>query len=76
MAAAPAPLAAAAPPVVEAAPPPRREAVVAKGPASPREACGERTQFALYYCMQTQCEQSQWAQHAQCKRLRDRDEVD
>ena len=76
MAAAPAPLAAAAPPVVEAAPPPRREAVVAKGPASPREAFGERTQFALYYCMQTQCEQSQWAQHAQCKRLRDRDEVD
>jgi hypothetical protein len=75
-AAAPAPVAAPAPPVVEAAPPPKREAVVAKGPASPREACGERTQFALYYCMQTQCEQSQWSQHAQCKRLRDRDEVD
>ncbi|MGE5115742.1 MAG: hypothetical protein ACM3N6_04520, partial [Betaproteobacteria bacterium] len=56
-----------------AAPP--REAVVAKGPASPREVCGDRTQFALYYCMQTQCEQPQWARHPQCIRLRDRDEV-
>ena len=76
--AAPAPIAVPAPPpVAEAAPPPpKREAVVAKGPSSPREACGGRTQFALYYCMQTQCEQSQWSQHAQCKRLRDRDEVD
>ena len=74
----PPPVAAPAPPPVAevAPPPPKREAVVAKGPSSPREACGERTQFALYYCMQTQCEQSQWTQHAQCKRLRDRDEVD
>ena len=76
---APPPVAAPAPPppLAEVAPPaPKREAVVAKGPASPREACGDRTQFALYYCMQTQCEQSQWTRHAQCKRLRDRDEVD
>lgn len=44
--------------------------------ASPREACGSRTQFALYRCMQTQCDKPQWTQHAQCKRLRIRDEVD
>lgn len=43
---------------------------------SPREACGERTPFALYRCMQTLCGQSQWSSHAQCQRLRERDEVE
>jgi len=44
--------------------------------SSPREACGNRTQFSLYRCMQTQCAQPQWVQHPLCKRLRIRDEVE
>jgi non-specific serine/threonine protein kinase len=44
--------------------------------SGPREACGNRTQFALYRCMQTQCEKWQWSQHPQCKRLRARDDID
>jgi non-specific serine/threonine protein kinase len=43
---------------------------------SPREACGERTQFALYLCMQQQCARSAWANHPQCVRLRATDEVE
>jgi hypothetical protein len=43
--------------------------------ASPREACGARTDFSLYRCMQTQCAQARWHQHPSCKRLRERDEV-
>jgi serine/threonine protein kinase len=60
------------------APPPARVAQqsVSRGPASPREACGARTQFSLYRCMQTQCSQRQWASHAQCERLRTTDSVD
>jgi serine/threonine protein kinase len=42
----------------------------------PRDACGNRTQFSLYRCMQTQCAQAQWSQHPVCKRLRIRDEVE
>jgi len=42
---------------------------------SPREACGARTDFSLYRCMQTQCAQARWHQHPSCKRLRERDEV-
>ena len=49
---------------------------VSRGPANPREACGARTQFSLYRCMQTQCSQRQWASHAQCERLRTTDSVD
>jgi non-specific serine/threonine protein kinase len=44
--------------------------------SGPREACGDRTQFALYRCMKTQCEQERWIQHPACKRLRERDDVD
>ena len=43
---------------------------------NPREACGNRTQFSLYRCMQAQCAKAQWKQHPSCKRLRVRDEVD
>jgi hypothetical protein len=43
---------------------------------SPREACGERTQFSLYLCMQQQCARSAWASHPQCVRLRATDEVE
>jgi len=46
------------------------------GPASPREACAGRTQFSLYRCMQSQCEQRGWAKHPQCERLRATDSVD
>lgn len=44
--------------------------------SGPREACGDRTQFALYRCMKAQCEQERWVQHPACKRLRVRDDVD
>jgi serine/threonine protein kinase len=44
--------------------------------ASPREACGGRTEFALYRCMQTLCTQRQWTAHAQCDHLRATDRVD
>jgi serine/threonine protein kinase len=47
-----------------------------QAPASPREACGARTQFSLYRCMQMQCSQRRWASHAQCERLRATDSVD
>jgi non-specific serine/threonine protein kinase len=59
-------------------PPPTRSAQqhAARAPASPREACGPRTQFSLYRCMKTQCSQRRWASHAQCERLRTTDSVD
>jgi serine/threonine protein kinase len=44
--------------------------------SSPRAACEPRTEFALYRCMQNQCERTQWYQHPQCIRLRLRDEID
>ncbi len=43
---------------------------------SPREACGDRTQFSLYRCMQSQCATGRWMRHPQCIRLRETDEVD
>ena len=54
--------------------PPVKPNAVAKV-STPREACGARTDFSLYRCMQNQCAQSQWKQHPACKRLRERDEV-
>ncbi len=45
-------------------------------PASPRASCEPRTAFALYRCMQQQCQSAQWSAHAQCVRLRATDEVD
>lgn len=42
---------------------------------TPREACGSRTEFALYRCMQTQCAMARWSQHPSCQRLRVTDEV-
>ena len=59
-------------------PPPARVAKqhASRAPASPREVCGPRTQFALYRCMKMQCSQSRWASHAQCRRLRATDSVD
>jgi hypothetical protein len=66
-------------PAIRAASPPRSAAkpvAAERSSTSPREACGNRTQFSLYRCMQTQCAQAQWTQHPLCKRLRIRDEVD
>jgi hypothetical protein len=59
-------------------PPPTRvpQQHASRAPANPREACGARTQFSLYRCMQTQCSQRQWASHAQCERFRTTDSVD
>jgi non-specific serine/threonine protein kinase len=70
--------AAIAPPPAALTPPPTRSVQqhVARAPASPREACGARTQFSLYRCMKTQCSQRRWASHAQCQRLRATDSVD
>ena len=43
---------------------------------SPREACGDRTHFSLYRCMQQQCAGATWARHPQCVRLKATDNVD
>ncbi len=66
-----------APPATAATtlPPELAPARPAKDPASPLEACGERVDFALYNCMQTQCARGRWSSHPQCKRLRDTDEI-
>ena len=45
-------------------------------PDNPRAVCGSRQQFALYYCMQTQCQNTRFYAHPQCVDLRRRDEVD
>jgi hypothetical protein len=43
---------------------------------SPREICGARTQFSLYWCMTQQCERAAWARHPQCVRFKRTDQVD
>lgn len=50
----------------------REETELAENPAA---ACSPRTNFALYRCMQNQCEQRRFFTHPQCIRLRVRDEV-
>jgi serine/threonine protein kinase len=45
-------------------------------PDNPRAVCAPRQQFALYYCMQTQCQSTRYYAHPQCVDLRRRDEVD
>ena len=44
-------------------------------PNNPRAVCGLRTNFSLYYCMQTQCKRPQFLQHTQCLDLRQNDTV-
>lgn len=56
--------------------PAARTATARSGPDSPRQACGERTQFSLYRCMQQQCATAAWARHPQCVRLKATDTVD
>jgi hypothetical protein len=79
-----APASAAATPLPKAAPPSQealaaaalKSAETAEAEAlSPREACGSRTNFALYYCMQTQCKRQKFAQHLQCYQLQQGSEV-
>ncbi len=60
----------AAPAASPAASPAEPSAKKANGPASPREACGSRTRFSLYQCMQTQCAKRNWIGHAQCVQFR------
>lgn len=67
---------AARPAPVAAKPLPPPPKLVIERDNNPREVCGERTQFALYRCMQIQCARPRWAEHAQCKRLRERDDID
>ncbi len=69
-------------PVVRAAAPsantsarPVRGSAAASG-GDPRTSCAGRTEFALYRCMQQQCELKRWATHPQCIRLRLDDRVD
>ncbi|NRF65863.1 hypothetical protein HLB44_02565 [Aquincola sp. S2] len=45
-------------------------------PDNPRQACGERTQFSLYRCMQQQCASAAWKRHPQCLQLGANDRVD
>ncbi|GAB4570535.1 MAG: hypothetical protein Tsb007_48470 [Rhizobacter sp.] len=43
--------------------------------ATPRGACGNRANFSLLYCMQTQCKKPRFEQHPQCIELRRRGEI-
>lgn len=47
----------------------------AAGAETPRSACGPRSDFALYRCMQSQCRGARWSSHAQCVKLRLTDDV-
>ena len=58
---------------VAAAPPARQQAATAAGP---RAACAGKSEFALYRCMQQQCEASRWYGHPQCIRLRATDRAE
>jgi hypothetical protein len=59
-------------PKAKSTPPPAKP----RAARSPREVCGDRTQFSLYQCMQTQCAKAVWSAHAQCVKLRRTDTVD
>lgn len=41
-----------------------------RAPDSPGARCNARSGYARYQCLQTQCAKRGWAQHAQCRRLR------
>ena len=62
------------PPTPREVPAPSPAAVATSG--SPRDECGARTEFSLYRCMRTECQQPRWQKHAQCQRLRDTDSVE
>lgn len=62
-----------------AAPPAREQRAAAPAeppaPSSPLAACSPRTNFALYRCMETECERARFVTHPQCIRFRLTDEV-
>jgi len=39
------------------------------GPLDPRAACGDRSLFAFWRCMEERCEQPGYAEHAECRQL-------
>lgn len=43
--------------------------------SSPREACLPRSNFALYRCMQAQCERTRFYAHPQCRLLREENDL-
>ncbi len=55
--------------------PEKQRASAAVARSDPRGACGNRTQFSLYRCMQTQCGRAHLAQHPSCKQWRARGET-
>jgi serine/threonine protein kinase len=64
-------------PVVKKAPEPAPAvaAAVAGEPNNPRAVCGSRSNFALVYCMQTQCKRPKFSTHPQCMDMRQRGEL-
>jgi serine/threonine protein kinase len=66
----PAPAAGPAPRTAAAPPAAARPKPAAPVPPSPRAACGNRSQFALLYCMQDQCSKPALRNHPQCNQLR------
>lgn len=62
-------------PVSTSRPPPAAVPAAPAEPDNPRAACGNRTNFALYYCMQNQCKRPSFVKHRQCVELRDSDTV-
>jgi serine/threonine protein kinase len=64
------------PAAAPAAPPTRAPASVPAPAATPRAACAGRTEFALYRCMQQQCQATRFTSHPQCVTLRRDDKVE
>ncbi|HEY0821180.1 MAG TPA: hypothetical protein VGD46_20540, partial [Rhizobacter sp.] len=56
-------------------PPPKATAALPPEPATPRAACGNRSNFALVYCMQQQCKRWKFNTHAECLELERRGEL-
>ncbi len=63
-------------PATAARPPSPTTQAAALAPTSPRAACAGRSNFSLLYCMQGLCEQSRFADHPQCRRLRQTGDVE
>lgn len=56
-------------------PPPKATAALPPEPATPRAACGARSNFALVYCMQQQCKRWKFNNHPQCIEMERRGEL-
>ena len=56
-------------------PPPKATAALPPEPATPRAACGSRSNFALVYCMQQQCKRWKFNNHPQCIEMERRGEL-